>query len=108
MRLPGSSPLLGVGSSPRASPGLAASPNPFVGHTALTFQLARPGWVSVEVVEVSGRLVRRIAPRWFEPGPHAYEWDGRDDAGRTLPPGLYFARIRMPQEDRVTRVSRLR
>ena len=29
----------------------------------------------------------------LEPGPHAIEWDGRDDGGAVTASGLYFTRV---------------
>jgi hypothetical protein len=29
----------------------------------------------------------------YPAGSHALTWDGRDDAGRRLPPGLYICRL---------------
>ena len=35
-------------------------------------------------------------------------WDGRDEAGRSLAPGAYFARLTQGEESSVTRVLRTR
>jgi hypothetical protein len=106
-RLAGSGSVLGVDESPRLTSGLAAAPNPFGSRTVLSFQLARTGRVSLAIVGVDGRIVRHVSPALFAPGPHSYEWDGRDDDGRTVAPGVYFAVVRTPDGEKVTRVARL-
>jgi Cu/Zn superoxide dismutase len=106
--LPGAEALLGVGGPPRALPGLAAAPNPFMGRTSLTFNLARTGTVSLAIMSVDGRRVRSVEPALFAPGPHSYEWDGLDDQGRTVAPGVYFAVVHLPDGDITTRLARLR
>ena len=69
-------------------------PNPTHGHVALVFTLADAGRVDVAILDVAGRLVRRVARNaGFGPGTHAVEWDGRDDAGRAMPGGVYLARF---------------
>lgn len=44
--------------------------------------------------DVTGRLVRSLASRIFPAGEHRLIWDGADDAGRALPRGVYFTRLR--------------
>jgi hypothetical protein len=107
LRLPGSNPLLSVGGPPRAIGGLAAAPNPFLAGTRLSFRLFRAGEVSLRVVSVDGRVVRRIDSGWLDTGPHALEWDGHDDGGRALAPGLYFACVRSADGETVTKLARL-
>jgi len=42
----------------------------------------------VTIHDLSGRMMRVVAA-----GADGYGWDGRDDAGRLLPPGVYLCRI---------------
>lgn len=38
--------------------------------------------------------MRRLAQaRPFSTGPYEIEWDGRDDGGRVVPPGLYVVQL---------------
>jgi hypothetical protein len=93
---------------PLALPGLLAAPNPSGGRTSLTFHLSRTGQASLEIVGVDGRRVRELARGRFAPGPHAFEWDGRDADGRAVAPGVYFAVARTPDGAKSTRLARLR
>ncbi|MBD3161575.1 MAG: hypothetical protein GF346_05075, partial [Candidatus Eisenbacteria bacterium] len=58
--------------------------------------LAAPGppveGASASIIDAAGRSVRRLAPG----GDGRFLWDGRDDAGRRLAAGVYFARIQRP------------
>ena len=65
---------------------LAAVPNPFARATRIT--AVRP--TRVELFDLTGRRVRH-APLGGKFG--AFEWDGTDDRGRALRPGVYLARI---------------
>jgi hypothetical protein len=47
---------------------------------------------SVEILDVTGRRVRRLA--YGDARADGVRWDGRDEAGRSLPPGIYFTRLR--------------
>jgi hypothetical protein len=110
MSLPGEGALLGVdGEQPRVISGLAAAPNPSTGEkTRLTFQLSRSGNVSLSIVGVDGRALRSIPAALYAPGTHSYEWDGRDDDGRPVAAGVYFAVARTPDGEKVTRIARIR
>jgi hypothetical protein len=70
------------------------SPNPFRTATAIRFQLPGPGNVSIRVMDVTGRLVRELVNGKQQAGEHAVLWDGKDNLGRTVAPGVYFYRLR--------------
>ncbi len=73
---------------------LGPYPNPFNPATELTFHLAEPGAVSLAIYDLTGRRVAVLAAGLLhEAGPHTVTWAGRDDVGRSLASGLYFARF---------------
>jgi len=49
--------------------------------------------VRLDVVGVDGRRVRTLVDGVFTAGRHESAWDGRDDRGRAVPAGVYFARL---------------
>jgi subtilisin family serine protease len=65
---------------------LRATPNPFGAAT----RIAGPAATRVDVFDLSGRR-RRTATLGDDGG---FTWDGRDDAGRRVAPGVYFLRAR--------------
>lgn len=71
----------------------APAPNPAGGEVGVTFTLPEPGEAMLEVFDLVGRRVRRIASGQFAAGEHAVRWDGRDGSGRPAGPGLYFLRL---------------
>jgi hypothetical protein len=77
----------------RVSGLMPAAPNPFVGRTDLRFYMEREGEVRLDIVDVSGRLVRTFDPAAYPVGEHALRWDGRDGNGRPMPAGVYFTRL---------------
>ncbi len=76
-----------------ATPGLRAYPNPARGPQVLEAAVARAGSVTVEIVDVAGRIVWRDARVARAPGPLRTLWDGRDLAGRPVAGAVYFARV---------------
>ncbi len=89
--------VTGVDGGPGVLRGVALyqnSPNPFVGRTAIGFELRRDAAVSLAVYDLSGRLVRMLASRQtMAPGHHQMDWDGRDESGALAQAGLYFYRL---------------
>jgi flagellar hook assembly protein FlgD len=49
--------------------------------------------VTIGVFDVAGRLVSLIVDSEFDPGTFSVRWDGRDDSGRPVASGTYFARM---------------
>jgi hypothetical protein len=43
----------------------------------------------------------------FAAGPQSVRWNGRNDAGARVAPGVYFARLTAPWGTRVVRVLRV-
>jgi hypothetical protein len=69
---------------------LHAAPNPLVDRTQLRFRTASAGRVWLRIFDPSGRRVRHLVSGAYLPsGSHVSEWDGRDDAGHRMGPGLY-------------------
>lgn len=70
-------------------------PNPALGTTNLGLQLGERTHVTLEILDVQGRLVRVITRGVLSPGEHELRWDGRSVAGHRSAPGVYFARLRV-------------
>ena len=88
--------------------GLRASPVPSRAATSLAFSLSSTTKVRLDVMDVNGRRIRRLLEGTFAPGPHSVSWDGRDDAGRSVPPGVYLARTDGAGVTSSARVVRIR
>lgn len=68
-------------------------PNPFSPETRIAFQLAEAGAVQLKIYAVNGRLVRTLLEGEQSAGSHRVAWNGRDDAGREVPAGIYFSQL---------------
>ncbi len=68
-------------------------PNPFVAQTAIQFAALRAMPASVTIFDIAGRAVRQLETSVRAAGAHEAMWDGRDDAGRPVAAGNYFARL---------------
>jgi len=70
-----------------------ARPNPFRSITTLAFELPAARNVMLVIHDINGRIVRRLADGPYEAGVHHAIWDGRDNSGRPVVSGIYFARL---------------
>ncbi len=72
----------------------AAVPNPLRAGCVLTLDLVVGSAVDAEVRSVTGRCVRTLLTGEERPaGRSSLHWDGRDDHGGAVAPGLYFVRV---------------
>lgn len=78
---------------PREISVLAATPNPFSDETVLKYYLSSDVRVRAQVYDRTGRPIRMLADQQQSEGAQQLRWDGRDDAGRRLPAGVYFCRL---------------
>jgi hypothetical protein len=95
----------GVASGDPSSIRLAASPNPWSGGALSVRWTAPDGARSpIDVFDAAGRFVRRLS---CESGVTA--WDGSDETGREVAPGVYFLRAiadRRPMTAQIVRLVR--
>ncbi len=68
-------------------------PNPFNPTTNLHYELPRDVQVRLTIYNMLGQVVRVLVNEKQRVGVYAKQWDGRDDAGRLLPSGIYLYRL---------------
>jgi len=73
-----------------------SGPNPANPMSKLLYVIPRSAGsqdVRLRIYDVNGRLVRTLVSGVQSPGPYTAVWDGRDDGGRGVASGQYFARL---------------
>ena len=71
----------------------SAGPNPFRDATTIRFRLARQTDVRCTIHDPAGRIIRTLNDRDRTTGKGEMRWDGRDESGRRVAAGTYFARL---------------
>jgi spore coat protein A len=84
-----------------------ARPNPFGAETRIHYDLPREASIRLAVFDIAGRSVRVLDRSRRPAGAHSVQWDGRDDAGRDMPAGLYLVRLQVEGESVVSKVLRV-
>jgi hypothetical protein len=99
---------VGPGNADRTSILLdAIHPNPFATATQITFTLPIAAVPSLSIFDAAGRRVRVLVDAARCAGIHRVTWDGTDEAGITVPGGVYFCRLRVGEQSVARRVQRL-
>ncbi|OGG50092.1 MAG: hypothetical protein A3F84_02590 [Candidatus Handelsmanbacteria bacterium RIFCSPLOWO2_12_FULL_64_10] len=68
-------------------------PNPFNPSTTISYTLPEASTVRLTIYNILGQQVRTLINNRQAAGIHAVQWDGHDDAGRSVASGLYFYRL---------------
>ena len=84
-------------------------PTPAIGHVTLRYTLGTAARVSLTIFDAAGRRTRLLEPSQ-QKGADRYDvtWDGHDDDGRLVSPGLYIARLEVGGRTLEQRVPFLR
>ncbi|MEA3408717.1 MAG: GEVED domain-containing protein [Candidatus Eisenbacteria bacterium] len=75
-------------------------PNPFNPKTSIAYEVPANGChVAIDIIDVSGRVVRQLVSEFQEEGRREVVWDGRDDDGHELSSGVYFYKLVTPESE---------
>lgn len=101
-----------VGVDPGPRPGALRfappSPNPASGPLTLRFALPREAAVRIAVFDAGGRRVRELFTGTRAAGEHSVAWDLRDESGRAVGAGIYFARLEAEGQRLTRKVAAVR
>jgi Tol biopolymer transport system component len=82
--------------------------NPVRDRADLRLSIEQAGPASLEVFDCTGRLVRTLLQESLTPGIRTVSWDGRDDAGRLVPSGVYHCRLVSGEASQTRKLVRVR
>ena len=63
-------------------------------------KLLTPATIGVEIYDLSGRRVQTVYEGADVDGQYTRTWDGRDEKGRPVPPGLYLYQVRVEADQK--------
>lgn len=92
----------------RREPALDISPNPANPRTRVWLTLAEPATAVVEVFDLAGRRIRRLAAGPQPAGRTGLDWDGADAAGRPAASGMYLIRAVLDGRTSTVRIQLVR
>lgn len=78
---------------PRTSELMQNYPNPFNPITTIRYELAQADNVSLNVYDSTGRLIKTLVDEKQASGYYRVSWNGKNEAGREVPAGIYIYRL---------------
>jgi len=83
-------------------------PNPFNPATTIIFHIPEAGEVNMAIFNLSGQKVATLIAEEKQAGAHQIFWDGTDQAGASLPSGLYFCHLHYKDEVKTIRLLKVK
>lgn len=69
-------------------------PNPFNNETLIRFSLPGQEFISLQVYNINGKLVRDLVNNNLPGGQHSVRWNGQDNEGRVVASGTYLYQLK--------------
>lgn len=83
----------GINLEPTRLLNVAASPNPFVSATSISFELSETNMTRVDIFDLSGRRITTLNNSVLSSGSHSVVWNGYTSNNTEASAGLYLCRI---------------
>jgi hypothetical protein len=80
---------------------IIAYPNPFEGQVSFGFDMLKAEAISIEIVDITGRVVYKTPNMQYERGIGTYIFDGNE-----LSAGVYIARVKAGKEVKTFKLSK--
>ncbi|MCP4646614.1 MAG: T9SS type A sorting domain-containing protein [bacterium] len=99
-------PYMGINneSSFEGATSITVFPNPVSASLNIDFSIASAGNVSVEIFDVTGRLIKTLLSEERAQGTQTAVWDRRNSSGQISAPGIYFIKLRHGAESATSKV----
>jgi hypothetical protein len=65
-------------------------PNPFNPSTTVEFQVPEKSLITITIYDVTGHEVKKLLNEPKDAGTYYVQWNGDDNAGKTVSSGIYF------------------
>lgn len=78
-------------------------PNPFNTSTSISYSLKEPGYMELDVYNMTGQHVRTLCEGEIQQGFHTTVWNGRNNRGETVTSGCYLYQLEINNKRKETR-----
>jgi len=83
---------------------MGSYPNPFNPKTRIEYALDADGEATLQIFDPSGRLIRTLFEGTLEAGSHSTEWNGLDEAGKSVSSGIYLVLLSSGEQKAMSKV----
>jgi len=92
------------GTLPQLRNVISCWPNPAHGCVTISYYIERADNVSLSIYDETGRLMRVLKDEYNHAGVNTMFWDYEDNHGYTLPPGVYFVKLKTTNRSLISKV----
>ena len=68
-------------------------PNPFNGNIQFSVYMLKESSVSIDIIDLSGKRVKRLFNGNISTGNHNFKWHGKDSSGNQVSSGVYYIKV---------------
>ena len=86
----------------------AISPNPTKHAISITFAVNKPGRVSLDIFDATGRHIHTLVDGYLTEGARTINWDGKDSHQRNVASGVYLIKLVVDGESDIHKVVFIR
>lgn len=79
-------------------------PNPFNPNTKIVYQLDKSGLVNISIFDLRGRLIADLLNQHQNPGQYNIVWEGINQTGKSVPSGVYIAKLSLEGASRTEKL----
>jgi len=87
---------------------LPAYPNPFNPNTTITYGLDNESNVTLEIYDISGKLISTLINTKQTQGWHSVKWYGTNAHGEQVPAGIYLSKVTSGRDVKTTKLMLLK
>ena len=85
-----------------------AYPNPFNPETTLKYSISESGTVELLIYNIKGQKVSTLVNDEHEPGEYSVIWKGKNDYGKSVSTGVYFAVLKTDNKEILSKLMLLK
>ncbi len=72
---------------------LISTPNPFKSSTNISFSISKNQHVMMDLYNLKGQKIKTLTNEKYSKGEHTVSWNGCDENGTKVSPGVYFFKL---------------
>ncbi|NCC73119.1 MAG: T9SS type A sorting domain-containing protein [Sphingobacteriia bacterium] len=83
-------------------------PNPVSADANIMINVENEGEYNISVLDINGRIVQNLYSGQLNCGVQSFVWNGTDNQGNTLLPGVYFIRVSSSEDYLIKKMIRIK
>jgi flagellar hook assembly protein FlgD len=87
---------------------LNVHPNPFSSSATISFFIPQTEKVSIEIYDLTGRLIKILTNEKMQAGTHHLTWNARDEKGNAVGSGIYLLKLQAGNYTETKKISVLK